>query len=159
RGQRGERGDEGREEVEDVDGRGGEEAFLADQLQQVGDRLQEPERTGTVRAVAELHPPHHLALGKRQGRERDQGDVDDHERLDQRDPPGLAVDVENERRHALSTSTVGWRSPACSSAIRTTPGISLRSSRARSSTLVPFDLTCTRSPFPISRRSASAVAS
>ena len=29
---------------------------------QVGDRLEEPERPGAVRPVAELHPPHHLPL-------------------------------------------------------------------------------------------------
>ena len=76
RAERRERGEERGEDVEDVDRRGREEALLADQLDQVGDRLQQAVRAGPVRAVAELHPPHHLALGEREVRERDEDEVD-----------------------------------------------------------------------------------
>ena len=91
RAERRERGQERREDVEHVDRGGGEEALLADQLDEVGDRLQEPVGAGAVRAVAQLHPPHHLALGERQVREADEDEVDDDERLDRGDPPGRAV--------------------------------------------------------------------
>ena len=127
RRQRGEGGDARREDVEDVDGGAGEEALLPDQLHQVGDRLQEPERAGPVRAVAELHPAHHLALGQRQVREGGHDEVDDDHALDHGDPPGL-VHV------AFTTSTSRWSSPACSSAIRAVPAASARLTRARSAT-------------------------
>ena len=77
RGERREGGDERREDVEHVDGRAGEEALLPDELHHVGDRLQEPERAGAVRPVAELHPPHHLPLGQRQIGEGADDEVDD----------------------------------------------------------------------------------
>ena len=48
--------------ISDVDRARREEALLADQLDQVGDRLQEPERARAVRPVAELHPAEQLAL-------------------------------------------------------------------------------------------------
>src|SRR5439155_10777178 len=118
-----------REDVEDIDGAGREEALLPDQLDQVRDRLQEPEGPGAVRPVAELHPAEHLALHPRHVGEREQQQVDDHEGLDERDPPGVG--------HLL-TSTWPPRSPACSAAIRTTPCRSWRPMRARSSSEVPL---------------------
>src|SRR4029077_19097060 len=137
---------ERREQVQDVDGCSGEEALLANQLDEIGDRLEKTERAGAVRAIAERHPPHRLPLRQRQVREGEEDEVHDHERLDDRDPPRLAVHVQEEGRHALSTSTVGWSSPACSSAMRTTPCISCLLSFARSARLVPFERTSTRSP-------------
>ena len=145
RAERRERGQERREDVEHVDRGGGEEALLADQLDEVGDRLQEPVGAGAVRAVAQLHPPHHLPLGERQVREADEDEVDDDERLDRGDPPGRAVRAGREedvrQAHGFTTSTSRWRSAACSSGTRATPSTSFRLTRARSSTEVPFERT------------------
>ena len=102
----GERGQHRCADVEDVDRRGREEALLADQLDEVGDRLEEPERAGAVRAVAELHAPEHLALDPGHVGERAEQQVDDQERLDRGDPPGLV--------HGFVTSTKPPSSPACS---------------------------------------------
>ena len=66
----------GDSDVEHVDGVGRAEALLVEQLEQVGDRLQEPFGADAVGAVAQLHPPHHLPLGERQVGERDQDEVD-----------------------------------------------------------------------------------
>ena len=115
RRERREGGDERREDVEHVDGARREEALLADELHQVGDRLQQAEGAGAVRPVAELHAAHDLALGERQVGEADHDEVDDHERLDHADPPGL-VSVTS-----FTTSTSRWRSAACSSAMRAVP--------------------------------------
>ncbi len=57
------------------------------------------------------------------------------------------------------TSTVGWRSPASGRAIRTVPASRSCAIRARSATLVPFELTVTVSPGAIPRERASARAS
>ena len=62
RGERGEGGDERRDDVEQVDCAEPGRSSPCGSASQVGDRLQEPERAGAVRAVAELHPPDHLAL-------------------------------------------------------------------------------------------------
>src|SRR4029078_7861167 len=128
---------------------GRREPLLVDELQQVGDRLQRAAEAGPVRAVAQLHPSHDLALGEGEVRERDHHEGDDDERLDEAHPPvdGLC--------HAFVTSTSGWRSPACSSATRTTPSSSLRLTRARSSTEIPSERTSTESPFAIPRLPAS----
>ena len=80
----------------------GENASLRIELHEVGDRLQQAERAGAVRAVAELHPAHHLPLDQRQVREEAEQDVDDDQRLDERDPPRLV------RRHAV-TALLGLR--------------------------------------------------
>ena len=101
-----------------------EEALLADQLHEVGDRLEQAERTRTVRPVAVLHPAEQLALEPRRVGEGEQEQVDHEERLDQADPPGLV--------HRRFTSTTSWPSPrACSSAARTVPLASFRERRAR----------------------------
>src|SRR5205823_1064481 len=107
-------------------------------LDQVGDRLEQAVRAGAVRAVAQLHPAEELALEQRRVRERDHDQVDDHERLDQRDPPGLG--------HALFTRTLCWKPGTCSRGARAMPGVSRSFTRARSSTEVPFELTTTLSP-------------
>ena len=72
RGERRERGDDRRDDVRQVARGGREERLLADQLDQVGDRLQEAERAGAVRAVALLQAAEHLAFEPRQVRERQQ---------------------------------------------------------------------------------------
>ena len=140
----------GPEDERPVDGLGRLEALLVQELQEVRDRLHEPAKAGAVRSVAQLHPSHDLALCQREVGERRHDEVDHDERLDQADVP---LDL---GRHALITSTDGWRSPACSSATRATPSIRLRFTRARSSTEVPFDWTSTASPVAIPRESASA---
>src|SRR6185503_10451860 len=156
---------EGREErpedVEHVDRSSREEALLADQLDEVGDRLQRPERPDAVRPVAQLHPAHDLALDERQVGEAEQHEVDDDHGLDERDPPRLAARAapHEEPAHALTTSTSAWRSAACSSATRATPSTSVRSMRARSSTEVPFERIVTRSPLEMPRRPASPLES
>ncbi len=87
--ERGEQRHERREDVEGADRVGGTEALLVEQLEQVGDRLQQAVRAGPVRAVAHLHPGHHLPLGEREVGERDHDEVDHDEALDERDPPDL----------------------------------------------------------------------
>src|SRR5262249_11082443 len=152
-GERGEGGagrDDGREDVRNVVGGLREEALLADELQEVGDRLQKTERPGAVRPVAVLEASEELPLEPRRVRECGHHEVDEDRRLDERDPPDLS--------HLL-TSTEVCRSPACSSAIRTTPGRSSRVRRARSVTDVPFDRTVTSSPLWIPRACASGSAS
>src|SRR5262249_30247330 len=78
-----------REDVRDRDGACRRERLLADELHEVGDRLQQSERACTVRAVAELHAAHDLALRQGEVCEQQQDDVDDDERLDEQDPPRL----------------------------------------------------------------------
>src|SRR5205823_680983 len=112
---------------------------------------EEPVRSGAVRAVATLHPAEELALEEGRVRERDHHQVDDHERLDQRDPPRLG--------HRLFTRTFCARPGTCSRAARATPGVSSAFTRARSSREVPFELTTTASPSAIRRFSASTGAS
>src|SRR4029079_1869581 len=139
-----------------------EEALLPDQLDEVGDRLQEAVRPDAVRAVAQLHATHDLALGERQIRKRDEDEVDDDVSLDRRDPPRLGVVArrgEEGRDHCFTTSTSGCKSPACSSATRATPSTSFRFTRARSSSEVPFERTSTVSPLATARLEASAVES
>src|SRR5207237_622740 len=125
------------------------ERLLADELDEVGERLQQALRPGAIRPVAVLHPAEQLPLEPGRVGERDHHEVDDHEGLDDRDPPGLA--------HSLLASTGPECSPAAWSA-----GTSARPSRrrlltfARSATEVPFDRTVTVSPFAIPRARASA---
>ena len=114
----------------------GKKALLADQLHEVGDRLQQAERAGAVRPVAELHAAEELALDPRHVREHAQQQVDDQEGLDER---------RSTRARSLSPPRPDApRSPACSAAIRTTPATSLLLTRARSSTEVPFERTRSR---------------
>src|SRR5436190_306897 len=146
RRQRRENRDDWREDVGDVDRRGREKALLADELDQVGNRLEKAVRAGAVGAVAELHAPESLALEQRRIGEGQQDEIDDHEALDRADPPRLA--------HLL-TSTVGCRSPAWPSAMRATPVFRRLLIAARSSTEVPFERTLTGSPRFTPRRLAS----
>src|SRR5439155_18347190 len=113
-----------------------EEALLAHELDQVGERLQQAEGYGAVRAVPVLHAAEQIPLEPRRVGERDHDQVHDHRGLDQGDPPDFP--------HG-AISTVGWRSPAYSSGTRRTPGRSSRLTRARSVIEVPFDRTVTSS--------------
>src|SRR4029079_6927556 len=146
-GERGEGRQHRRADVEHVDRALGVERLLADQINQVGDRMQKPERPGAVGPVAELHPAQHLALDQRHVREGQQQQVDDQERLDDRDPPGVCH---------LATYTVPPSSPACSAAIRTAPARRAALTRAWSSSDVPLCETRTVSPLAIPRFSASS---
>ena len=132
------------------------EALLPDQLHEVGDGLQEPEGPRAVRPVAELHAPEQLALEPGRVRESEQDEVDDQERLDGVDPPGL---VQLLGHQAVSTCTRSPRPSAYSDAIRTMPVRSLRFTCARSSRVVPFEATARRRPVAIPRVRASSWAS
>ena len=66
------------------------------QLDEVGDGLEEPEGAGSIGAVARLHASEKLALHPGQVCEGAENEVDDEERLDQIDPPRLIEVV----RHA-----------------------------------------------------------
>src|SRR5205823_14885663 len=150
-GEGGEHRDRGRDDVGQVDRVRREEALLADELDEVGDRLEAPVRAGAVRPVAELHPPEQLALEERRVREGEHDEVDDHEGLDEADPPRLA--------HERVTSTVVCSPSACSSATRTTPATRRPSIRARRRRAVPFERTNTSSPVRTLRRLASSAES
>src|SRR5262249_17487610 len=130
------------------------ERLLADELDEVGDRLQEPERAGPVGPIAELHAAEQLALQPGRVGERDHDQVDDHERLDERDPPHLVHD----ELQAIVTGPLRT-APACSSGISAVPSCSPARTRARSVTDVPLLPTVTSSPAATPRRRASARAS
>src|SRR5262249_14547142 len=98
--------------------------------------------------VAELHPAEQLALEPGQVREADEQHVDDDDRLDDRDPPGLV--------HALTSTVPPCRPAACSSGTRATPARTALVTRARSWTEVPLCETVTVAPFAIPRLRASA---
>src|SRR6478609_6824104 len=134
REQRREHRDHGRDDVERLLGGGRRERLLADQLQQVGDRHEQALGAGAVRPVAQLHAAEQLSLEPGREREEQHHDVDDDECFRNRDPPRLG--------HAF-TSTVGCRSAAWSTAMRTTPASRSRAICARSSTDVPFEETVT----------------
>src|SRR5581483_4666221 len=149
-------GDDRRDDVGDVDRAGGGEGLLADELDEVGDRLQEAELAGPVGPVAELHPSHHLALDERQVGEQAEEEVDDEERLEQRDPPRLGHGASTSSGVERASETDPVRPCACSAATSATPGRTSRESRARSSSALPFDESVTRSPSAIPRARASA---
>ncbi len=156
-GDRGEGRDDRREDVRQVDRRLRGERLLADELEEVGDRLEEPELAGAVRSVTELHPPHQLPLDQRQVREEPEEDVDDDHRLDQRDPPGLFHALTTSS--AFATSTMPASPSACSSGTRAMPARRWRLMRAESVIALPLEPTVTRSPVAILRRRASSAES
>src|SRR5262249_10220227 len=126
------------------------ERLLADELDQVGDRLEKAERAGAVRAVAELHPAEHLSFEPGRVGEGAHHEVDDHEDLDHRDPPDLV------RVSHRVTSTWSWRPSASARGMRAVPGARSRAKRARRRREVPFEWTVTSSPSAIVRLRASA---
>src|SRR5205085_10355330 len=103
------------------------EVLLADELEDVGDRLHRAERADAVGAVAALEAPEQLALGQQGDRDEVEDDEEDHQRLDDLHPPRLVVGDVGED-HAGSTSTVGPTSalalspPSIASSRKTAPG-------------------------------------
>ena len=75
--QRHEHGEERREQIEEFVDVGREHAFLGDQLDDVGQRLQQAMRTDARRAHAHLHVRDHLALHPLQIGERRHEDARD----------------------------------------------------------------------------------
>ena len=68
--QRQDEGDHRRQDEHDPVGAGRDDGFLEQQLEAVGDRLQQAERADHVRALAQLHGRDDLALGIASGRRR-----------------------------------------------------------------------------------------
>src|SRR5581483_559696 len=159
RGDRGEGGDDRREDVRQLDRRRRRERLLADELDEVGDRLQEAELAGAVRAVAELHPAHQLPLDQRQVGEEAEDDVDDHQSFDEGDPPGLRRGHALTSSRAFSSSTMPPSPSACSIATRAIPLRRRRLTRAGSVIALPFVPTVTRSPVEMFRQAASSTES
>ena len=123
RGERGEHRDERRRQVEAAVRALGDHVLLADQLAEVGDRLQQAHRPDAVGAVARLQPPDQLALEDGHEGEEPHQPVDQDERLDQRDEHAVGHQACPSTVHAPSTG-------APSQAKRTAPGASVRESRA-----------------------------
>ena len=73
------------------------ELLLGQQLDDVRQRLQRAVRPDAVGAVAALEAPEQLALGEQHDRHELQADGEDHDRLDDLDPPGLVVADGGER--------------------------------------------------------------
>ena len=81
------------------------ELLLEQQLPDVGHRLQRAERADAVRAVAVLEAAEDLALGEQHDRHELEHDGEDHQRLEQLDPPGLVVaDLGEDGDHAPSST-------------------------------------------------------
>ena len=78
------------------------ELLLGQQLEDVRERLQRAVRADAVGAVAALEAPEQLALGEQHDRHELQADGEDHDRLDDLDPPRLVV--ADERRAARRSS-------------------------------------------------------
>ena len=89
RSQRGEAGDDRCCNHEEAHAGWWQEALLANELDEISDRLEEPVGPDSVRAVAQLHAGKQLAFHPRQIGEQQQYDVHDDERLGNVDPPWL----------------------------------------------------------------------
>ena len=77
------------------------ELLLGQQLEDVGERLQRAVGADAVGPVAALEAPEQLALGEQHDRHQLQADREDHDRLDDLDPPGLEVaDGRDHRRRS-----------------------------------------------------------
>ena len=83
----------------------GPEVLLAEELQDVGDRLQRAERADAVRAVALLEAAEHLAVGHEHDRHEVEDDQEDHQRLQDLHPPRLDVVDVGQDGHARVIST------------------------------------------------------
>src|SRR6185436_2475858 len=152
--------DRGREREQPPDRRARAELLLEQQLPDVGHRLQDPERADAVGPVAVLEAAEQLALGQQRDRDQVEDDREDHDPLQQLDPPVLVVADLGEDGHALRTSTIGsvralagW---SCVPAAMNTepPGTAARSLTAPL-TRVPLEPTSTWSPSRMPSRSAS----
>ena len=126
------------------------------------------ERADAVGAVAALEAPEQLALGEQHERDELQADREDHERLDDLDPPGLVVADVGE--HGLGSSRRAAPPPSGTARRRARwpsrsgdarrPGTTVPAATpARSGDgrpdAVPFWATSTRSPWPTPSRRAS----
>ena len=106
----------GPDRVQERDRGVGAEDLLADQLEDVGERLQQPDRADAVRPVAVLEAADQLALDHGQHRDDHEDDQEDHDRLDDHDPGRLGeVDVgeRDHARHLLGVAS-GCRCPRAS---------------------------------------------
>jgi hypothetical protein len=108
-GDRGHDRDQRREREEPPDRGARAELLLGDELDDVGHRLQDPERADAVGPVAVLEAPEQLALDDEHDGHELQADGEDHDRLEDLHPPRLVVaDLgEGQAGHALRTSTSG----------------------------------------------------
>ena len=77
------------DQVEQLVALGGCDVLLEEELQAVGGRLEHPERTDPVGAVAQLDARRDLAFGEGQIRERRQQEDDQDTALDEQDPPEI----------------------------------------------------------------------
>ena len=90
-----------------------DQVFLEEQLRAVGERLQDAERTGLVRADAVLHPGDDLALEPDHQHRADEADDEDHQDLEQHDEDVAERQVteqqwvECDHRVSILTSTTG----------------------------------------------------
>src|SRR5207248_4858325 len=122
---------------------------------------QQAEWAHPVGAVAVLEAPQQLALVHDQDRQQHEDHQEDHERLDDLDPPRLDVVDEREDVHCLRTSTVGSVSALAESAAipvarNTVPSGTPERTAAVAWRRVPFCETSTVSPERIPRRAASS---
>ena len=85
----------------------GPEVLLEEQLADVGHRLQRAVGPDAVRAVAVLEAAEHLALGQQHDRHELEDDGEDHQRLQELDPPRLVVADLGEDGHARPSSSAG----------------------------------------------------
>src|SRR5204863_8082260 len=98
------------EPEEPADRRPRAELLLGEELPDVRQRLDQPERADAVGAVAVLVAAEDLALGQQDDRHELQADREDHDRLEDLHPPRLVVADGRERgggHQALRTSTSG----------------------------------------------------
>ncbi len=104
--------DDGRGSEQQADGRGGPELLLREELEDVGEGLHQPERPDAVRAVAALEAPEQLALGDQHDGHELEADGEDHDRLDDLDPPGLVVADEREHHPSPAPSATVASAPS-----------------------------------------------
>ena len=115
--------DDRREREQEADRAGRAELLLGEQLEDVGQRLQRAVGADAVRAVAGLEAPEQLALGEQHHRDELQPDGEDHDRLQDLDPPRFVVaDGGQHRLPGAHTSCplLGY-APAASRSCQRTP--------------------------------------
>src|SRR6185312_7165713 len=127
-------------------------------------RLQQSERPDAVGSVAPLEAPEQLALIHGQHRQDDECHQEDHQRLDDLDPPRLEVvdvgDVDHGLRTSITRSVSALaESLAIPSARNAVPAGTPVRTAAVAFRRVPFWETWTASPLTIPSRAASSGAS